>query len=183
LPVGSLTQAHRVRARQEDVVFRGSFCNRTVATQQLTIEDPGGGHTEFSLSVNGAGIGLSPSFGVTPATVTVAVDPSAYANQKGTSVATITIKSASAVNLAPTVRVLINTKDPDQRGSFVNIPGKLSDLLVDPVRHRYYVLRQDKNQVLICDGTSNQQINTLRTGNTPTMLAMTFDNQFLMIGH
>jgi uncharacterized protein (TIGR03437 family) len=183
LPVGALKQAHRVRAEQEDIVFRGNFCNRAVATQTLTITDPGGGHTEFSLSVNGAGIALSPSAGVTPATVTVAVDPGVYANQKGTSVATISIKSASAVNIPSTVRVLINTKDPDQRGTFIDIPGKLVDLLADPSRNRYYVLRQDKNQVLVFDGTSNQQLATLRTGNTPTMMALTFDNQYLLIGH
>jgi uncharacterized protein (TIGR03437 family) len=183
LPVGSLRQAHRVRAEQEDVVFRGNFCNRAVATQQLTITDPGGGNTEFSLSVNAGGIALFPSSGVTPATVTVAMDPNVYANQNGTAVATITIRSASAINIPPTVRVLINTKDPDQRGTFINIPGKLVDLLSDPLRNRYYVLRQDKNQVLAFDGTSNQQIAILRTGNTPTSMAITFDNQQLLIGH
>ena len=52
LPVGSLRQTHRVRAVQEDVVFRGNFCNRAVATQQLTITDPGGGNTDFTLSSN-----------------------------------------------------------------------------------------------------------------------------------
>src|SRR5207253_1900404 len=91
LPIGSLRRAHRVRAEQEDIVFRGNFCNRTVATQQLTI--------------------------------------------------------------------------------------------TDPARNRYYVLRQDKNQVLVFDSTSNQQTAVLRTGNTPTSMAMTFDNFYLLIGH
>jgi hypothetical protein len=115
--------------------------------------------------------------------VTIAVNPNTFASQKGTVVATITVRSASAVNIPPTVRVLINTKDPDQRGTFIDIPGKLVDLLSDSARNRYYVLRQDKNQVLVFDGTSNQQIGVLRTGNTPTSMAMTFDNQLLMIGH
>ena len=57
------------------------------------------------------------------------------------------------------------------------------DLLSDPARNRYYVLRQDTNQVLVFDGTSNQQIGVLRTGNTPTSMALTFDNLQLMIGH
>jgi uncharacterized protein (TIGR03437 family) len=183
LPVGSLGQTNRVRAEQEDVVFRGNFCNRTVATQQLTITDPGGGHTDFSLTVNGAGIGMFPTAGVTPATVTIAVDPNSYVNQKGTSIATITIHSSSAVNIPSTVRVLINTKEPDQRGTFINIPGQLVDLVADPARSRYYVLRQDKNQVLVFNSTSNQQIATLRTGNVPTTMTMSFDNQLLLIGH
>ena len=95
LPVGSLRQVHRLRAVQEDVVFRGNFCNRTVATQQLTITDPGGGHTDFVLTSNTAGISISPASGVTPATVTVAIDPNTFAGQKGTVAGTITIRSAS----------------------------------------------------------------------------------------
>ena len=39
-----------------------------------------------------------------------------------------------AVNLPPPVRLLINNRNPDQRGTFVNIPGYLTDLLADPVR-------------------------------------------------
>jgi uncharacterized protein (TIGR03437 family) len=183
LPVGALRQTHRVRATQEDVTFRGNFCNRAVATQTLTITDPGGGNTDFALSTTLAGVSISPSSGVTPATVTISVDPNAFANQKGTTVGTINIKSAGAINVPPSVRLLINTKDPDQRGTFINVPGQLVDILADPTRNRYYVLRQDKNQVLVFDGTSHQQIGTLRTSNVPTMMATTFDNQFLLVGH
>ena len=183
LPVGSLRQMHRVRAAAEDVVFRGNFCNRSVATQTLTITDPGGGSTDFSLSTNLSGVSISPSAGVTPATITISVDPNAFAAQKGTTVGTINIRSSSAVNVPSAVRLLINTKDPDQRGTFIDIPGQLVDILADPARNRYYVLRQDKNQVLVFDGASNQQIGTLRTSNVPTMMATTFDNQYLMIGH
>ena len=183
LPVGSLRQTHRVRAAVEDVVFRGNFCNRAVATQSLTITDPGGGNTDFTLATNLNGVSISPSSGVTPATVTISVDPNAFATQKGTTVGAITIKSNGAINVPSNVRLLINTKDPDQRGTFVNIPGQLVDILADPTRNRYYVLRQDKNQVLVFDGASSQQIATLRTANVPTMMATTFDNNYLMIGH
>ena len=50
LPVGSLAQQPQVVAQQEDLVFRGSFCNQGVSTQQLTIVDPGGNNTPFSIS-------------------------------------------------------------------------------------------------------------------------------------
>ena len=79
--------------------------------------------------------------------------------------------------------MLINNQDPDQRGTFVNVPGKLVDLLADPVRDRFYVLRQDRNQVLVFDGTSYAQIATLRTSNTPTQMAVTFDRKYLLVGH
>ena len=79
--------------------------------------------------------------------------------------------------------MLINTKEPDQRGTFVNVPGKLVDLLADPVRNRFYVLRQDRSLVLVFDGSSYSQIATLRTSMTPTSMAFTFDRKYLMVGH
>ena len=84
LPVGSLARQPRVVAQQEDLVFRGNFCNLGVSTQQLTISDPGGNNTPFSISSNTPGVSVSPSTGVTPAVVTVSVDPSAFVNQTGT---------------------------------------------------------------------------------------------------
>ncbi len=181
-PIGSLDQAHRVVASQEDVIFRGNFCDRRVASQQITIVNPGGGRTAFTLSTTTAGVTISPSSGITPATVRISVDPTAFQNQKGTVAALINVKSAQAVNLPTQIRVLINNREPDQRGTFFDIPGKLVDILPDPSRDRFYVLRQDKNQVLVFDGTNFSQVATLRTGNTPTQMAITFDKRYLLVG-
>ena len=182
LPIGDLDRQPRVRSLQEDLVFRGNFCARTLPSQQLTIVDPSGGNTPFTLSVEGTGLRLSQNSGVTPATIQVSVDSAAVQNQKGTSTATIKIASLIAVNLPESVRVLINNKEPDQRGTFVNIPGKLVDLVADPVRDRFYVLRQDKNQVLVYDGANSTRVATLRTCTQPMSMAVTFDRQFLLIG-
>ena len=43
-------------------------------------------------------------------------------------------------------------------------------------------MRQDKNQVLVFDTNTYTQIATLKTGNTPTSLAITFDRRYLLIG-
>lgn len=184
LKVGALSQAHQVTATKQDLVFRGNFCNRNVATQSLTIVDPGGNNTAFSISSDTDGLAVSPSSGVTPATVTVTVDPNVFQNQQGTVVAHLNIQSGQAVNVPPAVRVLINSRQPNQRGTFVDIPGTLVDILADPSpnRARYYVLRQDQNQVLVFNGTNNTQIATLRTGNTPKGMAITFDQRYLLVG-
>ena len=113
----------------------------------------------------------------------IRVDPSVFQNQKGTVAVNVDIASSAAVNLPAPIRVLINTKEPDQRGTFVNVPGKLVDLLADPVRNRFYVLRQDRSQVLVFDGSSYAQIATLRTSMTPTSMAFTFDRKHLIVGH
>ncbi|HEY2019396.1 MAG TPA: hypothetical protein VGH38_38070 [Bryobacteraceae bacterium] len=183
LPVGRLKQAHRVAATQSDVVVSGNFCNRNVITQTLTITDPGGGNTDFTVGGAINGVTISPSSGVTPATVQVRVDPNVFQNQNGTIAVPLTISSVTAVNVPPPVRLLINNRNPDQRGTAVNIPGTITDVLADPVRNRFYVVQQDRNMVLVFDGSTYSQIAALRTSTTPTQMAMTFDRQYLVVGH
>ena len=183
LPVGSLAQQPQVVAQQEDMVFRNNFCSPGVSTKQVTIMDPGGNNTPFSISSNTAGVSVSPGTGVTPAVVTVAVNPSAFANQTGTVAATLSIQSNAAVNVTPTVRVLVNNAAPEQVGSFIDIPGTLTDIMADPMRNQFFVVRSDKNEVLAFDGTNYSQIATLATGNQPTTMAISFDQQYLLVGN
>ncbi len=183
LPVGSLNHAHRLSASREDVVFRGSFCDRQAAVQDVIVSDPGGGQTDFTITTATPGISISPASGTTPAMVHVAVDPRAFADRRGTVTAFLHIASQSAVNLPADVRILINNRAPEQRGSIVDVPGTLVDILADPGRDQFYILRQDRNQVLVFDATTKQQIAALRTGNTPTQMAITFDQGTLLVGH
>jgi uncharacterized protein (TIGR03437 family) len=182
-PVGSLKQQHRLVASVRDVVARGTFCNRDVITQTIAITDPGGGNTDFQLSANTQGVTISPASGITPAVVQVRVDPTAFQNQNGTLSVALTMNSVTAVNLPPQIRLLINNRNPDQRGTFVNIPGYLTDLLADPIRNRFYIVAQDTDQVLVFDSTNYSQIAALKTSATPTQIAFTFDRKYLVIGH
>ncbi|MEO8596869.1 MAG: hypothetical protein ABI759_26350 [Candidatus Solibacter sp.] len=182
-PVGRLNQQHRLAVAVRDVVARGTFCNRNVIIQTLTITDPGGGNTDFQLITNLQGVTISPSSGITPATVQVRVDPTVFQNQNGTLSVPISITSFGGVNVPPPVRLLINNRNPDQRGTFVNVPGYLTDLLADPVRNRFYIVAQDSDQVLVFDGTTYSQIAALKTSATPTQIAFTFDRKYLVIGH
>jgi uncharacterized protein (TIGR03437 family) len=183
LPVGSLSNVHRVTASKEDVLFRGNFCDRGVIEQEMDIVDPGGGNTDFKLSSSLSGVTVSPASGTTPTRVTITVDLKAFQNLKGTTAAQIAITSQAGVNLPAPVRVLINTREPEQRGALTNVPGKLVDVLADPVRNRVYIIRQDKNQVLVYEGESFSLLTTLRTGNTPTQMAVTRDNRYLIVGN
>lgn len=183
LPVGSLGQQPRVAALQEDIVFRGNACDRRANTQEFDVVDPGGSRTAFSVKAGSPGVTVQPASGVTPARVRVTVDPAAFSQQKGTLAVPLTIESAAAVNIPNPVRILINLREPDQRGTFINVPGKLAGLLPDPERNRFYVLRQDRNQVLVFDGESYSQIATLKTYNSPTSLAITIDRRYLLVGH
>lgn len=182
LPVGSINQSPQVVASAQDIVFRGNFCNRQVATQTVTFTDPSGSATRLSLSSDTPGVTVSPASGPTPLTATVSVDWTAFQNQHGTTVGHINITSQAVVNIPAPVRVLVNNMDPQQRGTFLDVPGKVADVQADPVRSRYYVLVQDKNEVLVYDSTNNTQIATLRTKNTPTSMAITYDGNYLLVG-
>jgi len=183
LPVGNLAQYNRLTTSSSDVLAAGNFCNQQVITQTLTITDPGGGNTDFLISSGQPGVTISPSSGLTPATVKISVNTATYQNQNGTVAVPLTITSNSSVNVPPSIRLLINNRGPDQRGSIVDIPGTLTDVIADPKRTRFYVVRQDKNQVLVFDSTTNAQIATLRTATTPTQMAITYDQQYLVVGH
>ena len=63
--------------------------------------------------------------------------------------------------------MLVNSKSPDQRGTIVDVPGNLVDMLADSIRNQFYILRQDKNQLLVFDGSNYTQVATFRTGNLP----------------
>jgi len=182
LPVGKLNQYHRLAAAQEDVVIQTNFCNTSSVVQTLTITDPGGGKTDFQLTASQGGVTISPASGVTPATVQIRVDPTVLVSTGGTTAITLTLSSSTAVNQPRPVRLLVNNPDVNQRGTIVDVPGALTDVLPDPARNRFYIIRQDKNQLQVYDGTSTQLIATLRTATTPTMMAFTIDQKYLLVG-
>jgi uncharacterized protein (TIGR03437 family) len=182
LPIGEMHRQRKVVSTVPDLIFRGNFCDRRVGVQQFVVADSSGQTTDFRLTNIPAGVKVEPTSGVTPAVITVTVDPMTFSNTRGTSVRSIDILSEGSILNSASVRLLINSKEPDQRGTNINVPGKLVDILADPTRDRFFVIRQDNNSVLVFDGTNYQQIATLRTGNTPTQLAISFDRRSLLIG-
>jgi len=183
-PVGSLNKYPRLSSSAQDVAFRGNFCNRNSMTQTITISDPGGNHTRFAVTPNTAGVLVSPSSGTTPAVVTVAVDPNAFANQNGTVLTSLTISSPdnTVIDLPQTVRVAVGSPQPAQRGLAIDLPGTIVDVMTDPKRPAYYVARQDQNQIMVFNSANNTQTATLRTCTKPTSMAVTIDQQYLLVG-
>jgi uncharacterized protein (TIGR03437 family) len=182
LPVGQLDRQPRVFASKQDLTFRGNYCDRNIASQEVTITS-NGASADFKLTSDNPAVRISPSTGVTPATVRISVDPSAFEASKGTSSVTVKIESAKGMNQIDPIRILVNAKEPDQRGNVISLGGKLVDLVADPDQDRFFVLRQDRNEVLVFDGSTFTQTATLKTYNTPKSMAITFDRRFLLVGH
>jgi uncharacterized protein (TIGR03437 family) len=183
LPVGDLLTQRKVIPSVQDLVFRGNFCDRRVATQQFVISDLSGQQSGFVIRNVPAGVTVEPLVGLTPATIRVTVDPLTFSSNRGTVSRNLDITSEDSIFTTTQVRLLINSREPDQRGTSVNVSGKLVDVLADPTRNRFFILRQDTNSVLVFDGSTYQQTGTLRTGNTPTQMAISFDKRFLLVGN
>jgi uncharacterized protein (TIGR03437 family) len=183
LPVGQLNSEHRIAATVEDLLVKTNFCNSSVLSRDLTITDPGGGATDFTITASQPGVTILPASGTTPATVKVMIDPTAVQSAGGTTVVMLNLTSLMAVNHPKPVRLLISNPDPSQRGAVISQPGVLSDILADTSRNRIYVLRQDMNQLLVYDGLTMNLLATLRTATSPTMMAMTLDHTYLLVGH
>ena len=183
LPVGNLNRARRLVVSKEDLLMQTNFCSRTSMRQTFTITDAGGGATDFSIQAAHPGLTISPGSGTTPATVTVTVDPSAIQNTFGTIATSIAIRSNGAVNMVPSVRLLISNPDVDQRGTVVNVPGVLTDVMADTIRNRFYIVREDTNEVLVFDGSNNQLRARLRTGTKPHRIAFSPDSKQLLVAN
>ncbi len=185
LPVGQLPNLPQVGFSQEDMLFAADACNQLVLQQTLNIISLSSVNTDFTLSLptGTTGVTLSTTSGTTPAHVVITIDPSAFQSARGTTSIPLTLTSNGAVNLPAPLRLLINTRDFNQRGQIVNIPGKLVDILTDQTRSRVYILRQDINTVLVYDAVTLQRLAFLRTGNTPTQMAFSADQRYLMVGN
>jgi uncharacterized protein (TIGR03437 family) len=77
----------------------------------------------------------------------------------------------------------VNNPDVNQRGTIVDVPGTLTDILADTARSRFYVIRQDKNQVQVYDANSLNLIATLRTATTPSSMGFTIDQKYLLVAN
>ena len=160
LPVGSLAQQPQVVAQQEDLVFRGSFCNPGVSTQQLTIVDPGGNNTPFSISSDTAGVSVSPagrrhagrgdggggSLGfrrIKPGTVAAHLTiQSGHGHQRHSE------RSGAGQQRRRRIRWAASSTSPER--SPTSWPTRCSTSSTS--------LRSDKNEVLVFDGTNYSQI-------------------------
>ena len=76
------TAEPRVIASKSDLSFSGNFCDRNIASQEVSIVSEGC-PADFRLTSDNPGVRISPSSGVTPATVRISVDPGELPKSKG----------------------------------------------------------------------------------------------------
>ncbi len=183
MQVGSLDRLPRIVADKQDLVFRGNFCDRGTITQTVVISDAGGRNIPFTLTPTTPGVNVSPAGGVTPATVRVTIDANVLQSVKGTTSGLLRVRSSAAVNVPKDIRLLVNSRDADQRGWFYNVPGNLAHIVADPIRDRFYIVRSDTNELLVFDSNTYAQIASLPTGNNPSFAAILPDQRWLLVAN
>ena len=183
LPVGEWRRQRRLTVSEEQVFFETNYCDQRALVKEIFLVDGAGGVLDFKITGASEGLSVWPTSGTTPAGVQLRVDPAAFGQRQGTVVFDLEITSRQAVNLPQRLRVAVNLRQPDQRGTVIPVAGKLVDILADPVRRRFFVLRQDNNRVLVFDGGDYRLLATLRTAAVPTQMAITADRRYLIVGH
>jgi len=198
LPLSDMATLPQIRPSAQQMFFQFDFCQQAPLSQQLQIN----GRGDFKISSTVNGVTVTPSSGTAPATVTVTVDVAGsfnLAKTQGTTHGQLQFFSASAVNevgLAPktatgqlpgnligAIQIDINVKDADQRGTLMPIPGKLVDVVADPLRDQFYAIEQTHHQVMAFSNSDLRLLGTFRTGNTPNWMGFTPDGRYLLVAN
>jgi uncharacterized protein (TIGR03437 family) len=99
------------------------------------------------------------------------------------------LQSNEAINLAPRVRVLQNSRNAEARGDIVPISVGISngealeDLVQDPQRQRIYIANSGKNRVEVFDMRTRTLLNPIKVGQLPRSLAITPDGRTMFVAN
>ena len=99
------------------------------------------------------------------------------------------IQSPEAINLAPRVRILQNSRNAEARGEIIPISVGIStgealeDLVQDPQRQRLYIANSGKNRVEVFDIRTKKLMAPIKVGQLPRSLALTPDGRTLYVAN
>lgn len=140
LPLSTLN-SQPILAVDSTVVFLSSnLCNPGLAQGLLNVNNAGGGKLTYAVTTVSSALTSSVSTGVAPSTVTFTMEPGRLTtvtrypgtNMFSTTPASsplnegqsfdVTLASAQAINIPPTIRVYMNYRQNDQRGLVFPVP-------------------------------------------------------------
>ena len=217
LPLSQLYSSPLLVPETTQVFLAVDACNPGLAQATLKINNLGKGKLTFSVATISNALVASVKSGVAPSSITFTMEPgrTGIVRQAGTNLATggttlsglpfdVTLASAEAVNIAPTIRVYMNYRNLDQRGIIYPIPTTpnnspsaaqitgntgliggdqgLRDILLDSTRNRVYLTNAGYNRIEVFDTQKLQFLAPIPVGQLPNQMAVTSDNRYLYIG-
>jgi YVTN family beta-propeller protein len=207
LPVGNLFDYPILQPETTQVFLATDPCNKGIARATLQISNLGRGRLTFSVPsltvgpINGSVV-AQVSSGLAPSNITFTMDPgrvninrrpgtNVYNGNNGQAV-TVNLNSLEAINIPNTIRIFMNSRQPDQRGLIfpiptlsnqLNPPRALRDIALDEPRNRIYIANSGFNRIEIFDTQRLRFLEPVEAGQFPQHLAISPDRTTLYIGN
>ncbi|MFN0167551.1 MAG: hypothetical protein ACKV22_14060 [Bryobacteraceae bacterium] len=214
LPIGALYDYPILQPETTTVFLSRNDCNRGLAVADVRINNLGKGKLTFSVPTNypTAALIVTANSGLTPATVRFTMEPGRtnVVRQGGTNLTTggavingasvnISLSSLEAINYPNTIRVYMNSRQPDQRGLVYPIPTTpnnnpftqanasgnegLQDVVLDESRGRLYISNAGYNRIEVFDLAKSRLLNPIPVGQLPHSIALGSDGNTLYVAN
>ncbi len=189
LPVGRLYEHPILMPERTAVRLSSNPCDRGLVTGEVKILNAGRGRLTFTFDQPGQNILAQAVSGVAPSSIRLSVNPRVTNRQPGTTVTTLTLRSADAINIPPAIRVYDNFQTTGQLGETVPIEvnplasDPLLDVLVDNRRGRVYIANSGKNRIEVYDFRNRKLLAPMEAGQQPRSMAMTSDGSLLYVAN
>lgn len=215
LPLSTLYDYPIIQPETTAVFLASDPCNRGVTTASLRVLNLGKGRLSFNFATPPSALVAEISSGLAPATVKLTLEPGrANVTRKpgtnlsiGSTVMTgapldLTLTSFEAINIPNTIRVYMNSRDPDQRGLVFPIPQGpnnsvaaqgtrvlaggnegVQDIVLDEPRGRVYITNSAYNRIEVFDIVNQKFIDPIVVGQLPHQMAMGTDGNTLFVGN
>lgn len=189
LPIGKLYDYPIIMPETTAVRLSINPCDRGLVTADVKILNAGKGRLTYTFDQPGQNILAQSTSGLAPSAIRLSMNPRVATRQPGTLVTQMTLRSADAINIPPTIRVYQNYQTGGQVGETIPIeinPGTnetLLDLQVDNRRGRVYIANSGKNRVEVYDFRNRKLRSPIEVGQRPRSMAMTSDGSLLYVAN
>ena len=223
LPLSTLRRSPIISVDSTQVFLTQNPCNPGLAQGALRVSNVGAGKLTYAVTTVNSALTAQVSSGVTPSTVTFTMEPGRLnvVRQAGTNLVTgattlqgqpldVTLASIEAINIPPVIRVYMNYRSIDQRGTIFPIPtipnnsanatsitaaanitagGNLTvagdqgieDIVLDQARNRVYLTNAGYNRIEVFDTVNQRFLTPIPVNQMPHQMAMGTDGNTLYV--
>lgn len=187
LPVGTLNTLPILQPETTSVRLSMNQCERVASSRTIAINNTGRGALRFTVTPVAANAGLiaQPDAG---GGLRLAMNP-AVTRRLGSTMTTVSLQSAEAINIPPPIRVYQNWQNAETKTPIfpievgINDAEGLADVVVDNLRQHVYIANSGKNQVEVFDIRQQALRNPIEVGQFPRSMAFGTDNRTLFVAN
>lgn len=180
VPIGRLNQFPILTVEADNVILSMDICNRNVQSVAVRVFNAGRGRLTYAAMASPANpnIVLDQATGIAPGNLQVSFSARGTLTP-GTVNLSVVLVSPEAVNVEPAIRVSLNFRDVDQRGSIYPIQGvnslttgTITDMALDSARDRLYLSNMLLNQIEVFSISAGKFLLPIEVGAQPRSMAL-----------